>query len=376
MSIGGLYMVKLREPTPNLNNQVQGVGNVAKDVKTDYEVPSGYITIELSTNGLVGAPKRFHARNFDTADLLNLALSENEDLPEKVAKMLDNLILEDDVSVLNFHEKEVVEFLVRLYQAFYSTVLKEVDFPWNEEDINHLKKQYGENSTEFQTRYADLKAGREKPKVDIDLAAVRTVDIDPATFRTDIYLTEKATGFSAGFSFPRYGDVVVLRNFILQEFRQRDKEFANLKEILKFRQDAEQRLRQGEDITLGRIPNIPEFEKNKYKEYETEKSIFTVIAIKALHLIMVDGQDVSKLSLKERMELAQDPRLDYKMMKVVDDFYKKMNIGLEGKVAMKNPLKGVVELRDYSFRLVDLLQAIRLYESDEYSIDFEPTHVQ
>jgi len=369
-------MAKLRETTPALDNQVQGVANVAKDVKTDYEVQSGYITIELSTNGLVGAPKRFHARNFDTADLLNLALSENEDLPEKVAKMLDNLILEEDVSVLNFHEKEVVEFLVRLYQAFYSTVLKEVDFPWNEEDIDFLKKQYGENSTEFQTRYADLKAGREKPKVDIDLAAVRTVDIDPATFRTDIYLTEKATGFQAGFSFPRYGDVVVLRNFILQEFRQRDKEFANLKEILKFRQDAEQRIRQGEDIALGRIPNIPEFERNKYKEYETEKSIFTVIAIKALHLIMIDGKDVSNLSLKERMELAQDPRLDYKMMKVVDDFYKKMNIGLEGKVVMKNPLKGVVELRDYSFRLVDLLQAIRLYESDEYSIDFEPTHVQ
>lgn len=335
------------------------------------EVPSGYITMELSTQGLVGAPKCFHIRNFDTADLMNLALSEDEDLPEKIAMMLNNLILEKDVSVLNFHEKEVVELLIRLYQAFYSNTLKDIDFLWDEEDLNFLKQQCGgETSEEYQIRLADLRQGREKPKTDIDLSTVETYDLG-STFKTNISIESKNKDFKVGFSYPRYGDVVVLRNFIQQEFRQRDKEFASIKEILRFREDAKKRVRDGENIIFSRIPNIPETEKDKYKEYETEKAIFTVIAIKALHLISFNGEDISKMSLKDRMVLAQDPRLDYKISKIMDEFYKNMKIGIKDKVRMKNPIKGVVELREYSFRFVDILQAIKLYESDEYSINIE-----
>lgn len=362
-------MAKIKDPA-ELNEQMARVANVAETTKVEQEVPSGYISMELSTMGLVGAPKRFHVRNFDTADLMNLALSEDEDLPEKVATMLDNLILEKDVSILDFHEKEVIELLVRLYQAFYSNTLKEIDFPWNEEDLAFLKQQAGGETVEYQTRLADLKQGREKPKTDIDLSIVETYDLDPNTFKTNISITD-AKGFKVGFSFPRYGDVVVLRNFIQQEFRDRDKQFANLKEVLKFREDAKKRVRDGEDIPFNRIPNIPEFERNRYKDYETEKAVFTVIAIKALHLVTFDGADVSQMPLKDRMALARDPRLDYKLSKKMDDFYKGMKIGLKEKVAMRNPLKGVVELRDYSFRLVDILQAIKLYESDEYTIELE-----
>lgn len=354
-----------------LANQINRVDTVAATVKTEQTVPSGYVSMELSTQGLVGAPKRFHVRNFDTADLMNLALSEDEDLPEKVARMLDNLILEDNVSVMDFHEKEVVEMLVRLYQAFYSNNLKEVDFPWGDEDLDFLKMQLGNDSVEYQTRLADLRQGREKPKTDINLATVETYDLDPSTFKTDIFITDKKSGFKVGFSFPKYGDVIVLRNFIQKEYRDRDKQFANIKEILKFREDAKKRVYEGEDIPLSRIPNVPEFERNKYKEYETEKALFTITAIKALHLISFEGQDVTNLSLRERMDIAQDPRLDYKISKLMDEFYKNMKIGLKEKVTMRNPIKGVVEQRDYSFRLVDILQAIKLYESDEYSIDFE-----
>lgn len=365
-------MAKILEGSGELNEQINRVANVAQETTTEQEVPSGYISIELSTHGLVGAPKRFHVRNFDTADLMNLALSEDEDLPEKVATMLDNLILEQDVSVLDFHEKEVVELLVRLYQAFYSNNLKNVDFPWGEEDLEYLKKKVygGDSSIDYQARYADLRQGREKPKMDVDLALVETYDLDASTFKTNLSITSK-DGFKVGFSFPKYGDVVVLRNFILQEYRERDKQFANLKEVLKFREDAKKRVREGEEIAFNRIPNIPETEREKFKEYETEKAVFTVVAIKALHLITFDGQDVSQLSLKDRMIFARDPRLDYKISKIMDEFYKKLHICLKEKVSMKNPLKGVVELRDYSFRLVDILQAIKLYEPDEYSIDLE-----
>ena len=366
-------MAKIRENdiiSEALEKNAKELAKIEAKAEAEYEVPSGYISIELSTNGLLGAPKRFHVRNFDTSDLLNLALSEDEELPEKVAKMLDSLILEEDVSVMNFHEKEVVELLARLYQAFYANTLKDIDFPWDETDLAWLKEKIGNNS-EYEEKVFDLKSKKWTPKMDIDLSAVETYDLDPSTFKTRIFLTDKASGFKVGFSYPRYGDVIVLRNFIMQVYREQDKQFASIRDTLRFRRDAEERVRRGEDIALSRIPNIPEAEREKYKKYEIDKSIFSAVAIKALHLINVDGKDVSKASLKERIELARDPRIDYKMMKAVNDFYEKMKIGLKEDVMMFNPIKQVVEPRKYSFRLIDLLQAIKLYESSEYDIEFE-----
>jgi hypothetical protein len=365
---------KLFQPGEGASELERRLGAVgAEETTLKEDIPNGYISMELSTNGKLGAPKRFHTRNFDTSDLLNLALSENEELPEKVAKMLDNLILEEGVSVMDFHEKDVVESLVRLYQAFYSNVLKDIDFPWDETDLEYLQKKLGANSEEYARQYDDLRSGRWAPKVDVDLGAVETHDL-PDDLKTTINLTSKATGFKVGFSFPRYGDVVVLRNFIIKEWREKDKQFATIKDSLRFRRDAEDRVRKGENISLYRIPMVPDAEKERYKEYESEKSAFGVLAIKALHLVNFDGQDVSKLTLKERMALAQDPRIDYKIMKAVNDFYEKMKVGIKEDVAMRNPLKEVAELRKYSFRFVDLLQAIKLYESDEYDIDFESAH--
>jgi hypothetical protein len=354
-----------------MEQRIQGVD--AEETQLKEEIPNGYITIELSTAGKLGAPARFHTRNFDTSDLLNLALSEEEDLPEKVAKMLDNLILEKGVSVMDFHEKEVVEYLVRLYQAFYSNTLKDIDFPWGDDEIDFLKKRYGENSPDFQRLFDDLKSGRWIPKTDINLATVETYDL-PDDLHSSLYLTDKKSGFKLGFSFPRYGDVVVLRNFIQKEWREKDKQFAAIRGMIKMRNDAEERVRQGERIALYNVPEAPVAERERYREYETEKSIFGVMAIKALHLVMFDGQDVSKAPIGQRMEMAQDPRVDYKVMKTVNDFFEKMKVGIQDEVAMRNPIKEVAEKRKYSFRLVDILQAIKLYESDEYDIDFEPSY--
>lgn len=371
-------MAEIFDPNAEETTQQNAVENFKNGVhdeesRVKEDIPNGYIPIELSTQGLVGAPARFHTRNFDTSDLMNLALSEDEELPEKVAKMLDNLILEKNVSVMQFHEQEVIEYLVRLYQAYYSTVLKEVDFPWGDKDLEFLKTNLGVGS-EYETQVADLRSGRWVPKTDIDLALVETYDIDKDTFKKDVYVKDKKSGFQAGFSFPRYGDIVILRNFLLKEFRDRDKQFAAVKETLKFRRDAEDRMRRGEDIAYSRLPSIPEAEKEKFREYEVEKSMFGVMAIKALHLVYFAGEDLRETPLRERMTLAQDPRLDYKMMKTVNDYFDKINIGLKKDVQMRNPFTQKFESRRYSFRLVDLLQAIKLYESDEYDIDFEPSH--
>lgn len=365
-------MAEIFDPKNEETDSLSKVG--AEESRFKEEIPNGYISMELSTNGLLGAPARFHTRNFDTSDLMNLALSEDEELPEKVAKMLDNLILEKDVTVMDFHEKEVIEYLVRLYQAYYSNTLKEIDFPWNEDDLKILAERLGPGSSEYETQAADLRYGRWKPKADVDLSVVETYDIDPDTFKKEVYITDRKSGLQVGFSYPRYGDVIVLRNFILKEFRERDKQFNAIKETVKFRRDAEERMRRGEEIAYSRLPRVPETELEKYREYETEKSLIGVVAIKALHLIYFDGEDVRDVPLGERMRLAQDPRVDYKMMKKVNDYFENLEIGIKPEVPMINPFNQKLEDRRYSFRLVDLLQAIKLYEPDEYDIDFEPPH--
>jgi hypothetical protein len=335
------------------------------------DVPEGYFKVELSTKGLLGAPSEFHMRNFDTTDLMNLALTDSSDIQEKVAKMLDSLILEEGVSVLDFHEKEVIETLVRLYQYFYSDMINEAEFPWNEDDLKALREIL-KDEQEYIARVQDLKLRRWIPRTDIDLSKVDPFEIDEAKFKSKIILSSKDKSFSVGFTFPRYGDVLVLKNFIKKEFAEEDKRYASLLETLKFRRDAEDRIRRGEDIPLNRLPNIPQAEKDKLKAYEEKKTEFSVRAIKALHLYIYKGEDVSHLPLSQRMQMASDARIDYKMMKKVNEYYSEMKIGLDdSQVKMFNPITGKSEKRRYSFRILDLLQTIKLYDSDDFDISFE-----
>ena len=329
---------------------------------------AGYIAMELSTQGLLGAPKVFHIRNFDSTDILKLALSEDEDLPKKVSEMLDQLIQEDDVSVADFHEKEVIETLVRLYKSFYASSIKNVDFNLEEEDFEFLREKYKNDLTAYQTMINDLRDGNWKPKFDIDLDLIETYDIDAETFKSDVTIVNTRTNFSCAFTWPRYGDVLALKDFINVNFKLRDKQFAKLKEIYQFRKSEENRLRKGENVNLAKIPDLGEDDRKKLIEYETEKAVFSAKALKALHLKNINGIDLTEMNLKERMTYANDPRLDYTLMKKVNEYYANMKVGLIDEITIFNPIKEAVEKRKYTFRLLDLFQAIKLYEADELVI--------
>jgi len=361
-------MAKLYKMSDNLPDVSRMV-----DVSLDRrDIPNGFVPIELSTQGLLGAPKLFHIRNFDTVDLVGLALTDDDRLPLTVSQMLESLILEDDVSIRDFHEKEVIETIVRLYKTFYSDQLKDIEFPYTDDDIAYLRKKTP-SADEFQTILQDLKQRRWVPRVTVDLNALDTYDLDPATFKREVYLTDKKVGLTVGFSFPRYGDILTLREFMKDAYKEKDKQFSSIKDTLRFRQDAEQRLRSGEDIALSRVAIVPEFERERYMEYETTKQRFGIQAVKALNLVYYDGKDVRDLPLRDRITLvANDARIDYKITKAVNDHFTSMKIGLKEEILMENPIKAVVEERRYSFRLVDLLQAIKLSESSELDIEFEP----
>jgi hypothetical protein len=339
--------------------------------ETTIEIPSAYIPIKLSTKGKLGAPEVFHIKNFTTEDLLALGLSEQEELPAKVCKLLDELIFEKEVSVKNFHEQEVIELLVTLYKEFYSTLLKDLDWQVTQEDRDWLLNFYGGDieNEEYRKAIRSLDNGTWKPKFEIDLTTLKTYEL-PEDFKTTV-LVKKANGFSCKYSWSRFGDVVVLKDFVDKIYKNEDKKFASLSETIKFREQSKERFLKGENIAIQSLPNVPKEELEKVKEYEIDKVKFATLGAKAMHLVEYKGTDVSTWPLEKKIEIAKDPDLDYNTLKQITDYFSTMKIGFNEEIVVRNPIQNMkVMKRRYSFRLNDILQSVQRGDSDTTTIEF------
>jgi len=132
----------------------------------------------------------------------------------------------------------------------------------------------------------------------------------------------------------------------------------------------EEKLQRGENINMASIPNVPKAEYDKYKEYEVDKSLFSITASKALYLAEIDGQDVSKWKLEDKLEMAKDARLDYSVFKMVQDHFDKLEFGLKEEITVRDPIIDKVVQRKYTFQLIDLLTAIRDTGTSQTTISF------
>jgi hypothetical protein len=340
-----------------------------KKLEAEHEaaIPAGYALIELSTKGLVGAPAKFHIRNFKTSEVLALSLTEESALPEKVLTILKDCIFED-VDVFAFHEKEVIETIVLLFATFYTSTLSGVPFQYSNEDLAFLES-LGE---EGKNRVEDLLSGRWKPTVDISIQRdVDTYQIDPSTFKPNVKITDRETGFSCEYRLPRYGDAVLLRKWLREYFEEKEKGFARLKSIIDVKASMIDRYQRGEYVDINRIPVISEEELESYSRFQEEKALILVDAIKAMHIVAFDGQPVDQLPLSERLSLVQDSRLDFTYDNQIDEHFNKLQFGIKPTVFMRNPITGADrEERRYSFRLFDILQAMQLQGSHKYDVVF------
>jgi len=339
---------------------------LASIAKTEQQpaIPAGYLPIQLSTRGKLGAPSSFHVRNFNTRDMMTLALTDEDALPEKIIDLLDELIYED-VDVKRFHENEIIETIIRLYAAFFSPVLSDIDFPIEEEDYEDLQRIYPDDSA---SKIEALKNGTWKPKTSIDiLRDVNTYDIDD-NFNPIATVSYRKTGFSVAFGLPRYGDILTVKKWLADNYGEKEKRFASVKKLAELRDQMIEKYEQGSAIDLNRLPNVdPEVEAS-YNSLQIEKTGALVDIIRALHLVGFDGKDVSNLSLAERAKLVQDPRVDVSVARKLDNYFETLQFGIKPEVAMLNPITNEMCVRRFSFRLADILQAIQLSETDEYDV--------
>ena len=339
--------------------------NRLKQAREEYEdrvsCPEGYIEVRLSTRGKIGAPEKFHIRNFSAEDLMNLGLADQENVPIKLLETIQSLIFEKDVDVGRFHEKEVIELLLLLYETFYTEVFPNQEWIPTEEDIIFLKNKHGGDTDEFRSVKRALDNKQWKPTFDINIKE----DLGYHEINPDIKINARidrefaGKKFSAVFALPRFGDFMPLKYFIESIYKDKDKQFARIGEMIKFRKDMEEKLQRGENVDISKIPNVPKAEMDKYKEYETEKSLFSIRASIALYLQEFNGENVSKMPLEKKIELAGDPRLDYSTFKMVQDHFNKLEFGLKEEITVYNPIQEKIVNRKYTFQLLDLLTAIR-----------------
>jgi hypothetical protein len=262
------------------------------------------------------------------------------------------------ISCKDFHEKEVQELLIYIYYTFYNTMFSNLDYEPIDQDFEFLKKQYGgSDSDEYRSAIRTLDNGEWKPKFDINLDLVTYYEI-PDEFKTDVLVT-KENGFSCRYSYPRYGDIVEVRDFINKIWEEEDKQFAAIGDMIRFRRDAEERFRKGENINLRSIPQPPKKEMEKFKEYEERKTVFIIQAARALHLKEYRGQNVEKCPLEERVEFARDPELDYSTFDQISKHFTEMKVGMKEEIPVKSPIQGKMITRRYSFRIDSILQALR-----------------
>jgi hypothetical protein len=325
---------------------------------TSEGVPGGYIRCMLSSRGKLGAPELFHCRNFMVEDLMDMSLVDDSERPIKVCETLQQLIWEKDVKIADFHEKEVIELLVLLYYCFYGTVFSNMQYEPDEADWKFLADSNGgEDSEEYQRARQQYKTGKWKPVFDIDLNALEYWEV--ADDFKSTALMKKPSGFSCKYTYPRYGDLVTMRDFVAKIWAEEDRQHASVAEILRFRRDAENRIRQGEEINLRNIPNIPKATMDEYVDYERRKATFIAKAVRGLHLVEYKGRDVSKDPIEARIALAEDPEIDFSTFDMIATHFNEIKVGIKDTIKVRSPVQGKIVERRYSFRIDTVFQALR-----------------
>jgi len=347
--------------TTKQDNPLAKLAQMEQDISVK-EIPVYYAPIQLSTKGKEGAPAVFHIRNFSMKDVMELALTDEADLPERLLTILQNLIFEKDVSVSNFREEEVIETIVRMYIAFFSPSI-EMDFPVEDSDFEYLRRK---NTKEALEQVEALQNGTWKPKVLINLVNDLEVYELPENFSAIATIKNKKIDFSVSFRAPRYGDVIIVKKWLKETFEPQEKKFTQIKALIDMRDTIKQKYLSGELVSLQSMPEVPEDQEETYKQFQMEKTLALIDVIRALHLVTFNGVDVRDKSLTERITLIQDPRIDINITKKLDAYFDSLKIGIKPEVSVINPITGEPCIRRFSFRLVDILQAIQLSNNNEY----------
>ena len=347
--------------TANKRDKVilSSIGEAEREVKTAMTVPAGYIEIRLSTKGKVGAPEVIHVRNFKISDVMALSMSGPSDLPARLINILNDVILED-VDVSLWHEKEIEELMVYIFLQFYSGILKDIQYPLNENDIDYIRKM-----EDGEKKLRDIEEGRWIPRTDIDIAGgVDTYDI-PENYSSRVTVTNKKTGFKVTFDYIKYGDQLVIKNWLDSYFDSEEKRFSRIKRQLEVNNNLSSRFMDNPEM-IDKYIEVDKNEEKEYRDYLIRRTQTITDIANVVSIVEIDGEDVSGLSVGEKYDkLAHDARIDYNLIAHLSKIQSKTPIGIKPEVTMRSPITDEVVKRPFSFRIPALIQAMQLSGFDD-----------
>lgn len=322
-------------------------------------VSSEYIAIQLSEKGKLYAPSTFHIKNFTVAEVLDLALSEVEELPNKVLTFLSSKVLEEDVDIGKFSKEEYIETVFNIFKIFYTSTIKQHDYTLQESDYTYLQNMNGgPNSPEYLKLVSDLETGVWKPKFNLDLSNVTTFEL-PENFIKKVTVGNSEKGFSYAYGLPTYRDIRDVEDFIHIIFNKESTKLASVEKLVNLRNDMLKRRLKGENISKDSIPPIPRQLETEYNDFIYRRQLIYTKAMRAAYLREYNGEDVSDLSIEEKMKLVADPRLD---LKTYTNFLNKINgqkIGINKDVKILSPITNAPTTYYYP---LDALVALRPFE--------------
>ena len=353
----------------NTNNRekviLSSIGEAERNVKAALTVPAGYAEVRLSTKGRIGAPEIVHVRNFKISDVIALSMSDDMDTPVRLINILNEAILED-TDVSNWHEKEIEELMVHIFLNFYSGVLRDVQFPVNDEDREFIRKQPGGDK-----KLEDLDNGNWVPRVDIDIAkSVDTYDI-PDDFNPRMTITNRKTGLKVTFDYIKYGDQIVIKNWLDSYFSADENRFAKVKRQIEINNDLSQYFLTNPSV-LDKYIEIDKDEENAYREYLVRRTQAITDVAHIVSIVEIDGEDISGLSVGEKYEkLVNDARIDYNLIAHLSKRQAKVPFGIKPEVEMFDPITNEVVKRPLSFHIATILQALQLSGDDDDDDGFD-----
>jgi len=320
--------------------QARSYTGLDKETGDSETVPLGYVPIALSSQGNMFAPDFVHARSFKTGDMAHLSLLRADRLPENNIRVIRS-VLHEDSDPAHWHIKEIIEFLLKHYLTYFGAILKDVPWPVNDDDREHLK-----NKDEDQ--YNALQKGDYVPRVDVDITQLKFKELDKPS-RT---ITIKPRSGEGEFKFrmPQFGDVVTLRTYMKAEFGASDATYEAVRQAME-------------------SGSVDSQQQQEYQEYIGEKLEVASNVNMALLLREVDGIPIESLEHALKF-VTEDPRFDYSLSKklketcdiVADKF------GVDENVTLKNPVTNKKVTRRLQFRLYDILKAILVSEPDTYDV--------
>lgn len=309
--------------------------NDDKEIKTRIrpaKAPSGYIAINLSSNGKLGVPAKIHVRNYNGQDALDLAMATDEDMFEVLVNVLSDMIYED-IDTDDLHEQDLQEIMLNVYFNFWASHLEYPYIPSEEEllKVDDIRRER-------------IKSGGES--LTMKLTSDQIITTNLMDFEEPIKINMNDSEYS--FILPRIGHTLNAKFMTEEKFANDEVKFSDLQVKLENNQE---RIEKGEPPVFSINPS----EKRKFTKYQKDRMKYFTLLIQAQLIQSVEGETFTEIKQKEEAYkiIALDVWREYN--KVLKE---KAKFGISNTVKVISPLTKELVERRVVFRPMDFLPSM------------------